>query len=126
MHIVKKIKFKLFIPFSIGGTLILIPFLDNQKQIFALFLFYLITLFWLASMIYLVILLFPSEGKKEEGLGFKIGFLFLFKIILFSFIFSTGWQLMGKKLFISLMNLPLQAVIFALCAGINLKNRGTS
>lgn len=116
MRITKKIRFKFFIPLSLGVVAGSLFFLDDGQEMAGLLLIYLSTLLWLASMVFMVASLLPNanKGGKVRPDYLKLILLLLFKLILFGIILSIGWQLMGKKLFIALLSLPLQTIILGL------------
>ncbi len=122
MQVVKKIRFKLFIPLSLLATIALALFLDNEKQVAALFLIYLSTLLWLASMMYMVGSLLSNNDKTFKVDWFKAVLALIFKLVLFAGILYIGWQLMGKKLFIALLNLPIQTIVLAISARTGFKD----
>ena len=110
----KKINFKLFIPLSLFIGLVFSLFFESYLQRLGFVVTYFGTLMWMGLIVFMVYYLLKvqsKEGRKPNW--FFIFLMFALKFLFFLGVLYIGWQLMGKKLFIALLNLPIQVILLS-------------
>ena len=112
MHIVKNVRLKHSILFSLLVSIILSFFLSSKENVAIFLAIYLGIVVWLLATVHIVGYLCLNAESKRARPGFLKIFCLLFgKLLLLWGMFYMGWQFMGKELFIALINLPAQIFI---------------
>ena len=112
MRVVKNLRLKYSIFFSLLSSAVLSFFLSSKEQIAIFLAIYVGIVVWLLATVHIVGHLFlNAESKKTKFSLLKISCLFFCKLLLLWGMFYMGWQFMGKELFIALLNLPAQIFI---------------
>jgi hypothetical protein len=119
MQFVKRIRFKLFIPLSLGTTVLFALFLPSQKLLIVHICVYIATLINQLLLLYVVDQMLPSKGASRHHKVDKtrVMLALVLKLVLLFLALSIGVQMVGNKIILPLLNYVIQ--IFLL--GVSLK-----
>lgn len=96
-----------FFILSIFSSSLLALSLNNEKELLGFFIMYMATLAWILSIVSM------AKGiLKERPKVFGT----LLRILFFTVILFIGHEFMREKLFVALLNLPIQVIVFSWAA----------
>lgn len=122
MQFLKKIDLKVFIPLSVGVTILFGFICNNTNEVLVLAAVYLATLVNLALLLNLLMNMFELKMSGGEIKAINLLTMFILKLIIMFAALTWGIHLVGNRIIIPLINYILQILILTYAMRRNLSN----